>query len=452
MSKSKVEFICSNCGATYQKWLGRCTNCGEWGTVEEQAVLAQEVKAAKQVMSEAGQLIDLSEVEISELPRHTTGFTEFDLAIGGGLVPAQVVLFAGEPGVGKSTLLLQTAKNLAGQGLSVLYASGEESVQQVAGRARRLFETNKIDNLKLLSAAGVNGLLDHVAELKPQIVIVDSIQTIYAENVNGLPGSLTQVKACTSLLVSAAKQSDFILILVGHINKEGSIAGPKVLEHLVDTVVQLEGEELHDYRILRVYKNRFGSANEAGLFTMSETGLRDISPTWQGLVTEQQASVGTAKTVIWEGTRPLIIEVQALTSTTVFAYPKRVAEGVSVSRLQLLCAILDRFTGIGLGNKDVYVRAANGYKLDHPASDLAIAAAILSSVSDSAIDTGNLYVGELTLSGRVSLPEYLAGRLSGVLRQGVSKVYLPQSLVKDKKIKSPAAVKLVGVSSVADLK
>lgn len=432
--------------------MGRCTNCGEWGTVEEQAVLNQEVKAAKQVIAESGQLIDLSEVEISELPRNSTGFVEFDLAIGGGLVPAQVMLFAGEPGVGKSTLLLQAAKNFADQGLSVLYASGEESVQQVAGRATRLFNTKNISNLKLLSAAGVNGLLEHVDSFKPEIVIVDSIQTIYAENVNGLPGSLTQVKACTSVLVSAAKQSGFILILVGHINKEGSIAGPKVLEHLVDTVVQLEGEELHDYRILRVYKNRFGSANEAGLFTMSDKGLNDISPNWQGLVTEQQSSVGTAKTVIWEGTRPLIIEVQALTSTTVFAYPKRVAEGVSVSRLQLLCAILDRFTGIGLGNKDVYVRAANGYKLNHPASDLAIAAAILSSVADKAIDASNLYVGELTLSGRVALPEYLAGRLTAVLRQGVSNVYLPANLTRDRKVKAPTGVKLIGVSSVADLK
>lgn len=451
MAKSKVEFVCSNCGATYQKWLGRCTSCGEWGTVEEQAVLEQEVKAAKELIANTGSLIDLAEIEITDLERFSTGFAEFDTAIGGGFVPAQVMLFAGEPGVGKSTLLLQTAQNLASGGKQVLYASGEESLQQVAGRAKRLFKTTQINNLKLLAAAGVNGLLAHVAELNPEIVVVDSIQTIYSESVNGLPGSLTQVKACTSALVSAAKQQGFILILVGHINKEGSIAGPKVLEHLVDTVVQLEGEELHDYRILRVYKNRFGSANEAGLFTMSAEGLSDISASWQGLVTEQESSVGTAKTIVWEGTRPFIVEVQALTSTSVFAYPKRVAEGLSTSRLQLLCAILDRFTSAGLGSKDVYVRAAGGYKLSHPASDLAIAAAILSSLSGNAIDSQTLYVGELTLSGRVSLPDYLASRLVSVLRQGISTLLLPKSTVDKKSIKAPAGTKLKGISALSEI-
>lgn len=451
MAKSKSTFVCTNCGASYPRWVGKCTSCGEWGTVEEQQVLAEEVKAAKQIIPQSGHVIDLNDVVIEEQPRTSTGFSEFDLALGGGLVPAQVVLFAGQPGVGKSTLLLQAAYNLAQGGASVLYASGEESVQQVTGRARRLFTQAKIPKLQLASAAGVFGLLEHIQETKPDIVVIDSIQTVFAENVNGLPGSLSQVKACTAALVSAAKQEGFSLFLVGHITKEGAIAGPKVLEHLVDTVVQLEGDELHDYRVLRVYKNRFGPVNEAGLFTMNEQGLQDIDANWQGLITEQQASVGTAKTVIWEGTRPFVIEVQALTSTTVFAYPKRVAEGVPANRLQLLCAILDRFAGAGLGNKDVYVRAAGGYKLEHPASDLAIAVAILSSIKDVPIEATDLYVGELTLSGKITLPEYLTQRLGSVLRQNISRVVLPQSVIDNKRIKLPAGVKADGVESVDTL-
>jgi DNA repair protein RadA/Sms len=428
--------------------MGKCPSCSAWNSFEEQQSISKQVSASKQLLMQGGNKVKLGSVNTKDLKRISTRISEFDTALTGGLVSEQVILFAGEPGVGKSTLLLQAAANLSSQGITVMYASGEESAAQVANRAERLLPKKSYMDLEFIGAASVQRLLGHLEEEKPAVVIVDSIQTMFDESLNSLPGSLSQIKSCTSSLVTAAKTQGFILMLVGHINKSGDIAGPKVLEHLVDTVLQLEGARDGEYRVLRVLKNRFGSTAEVGLLVMTEQGLVDLQLEHSVLAGGNENAVGTAKTLAIEGNRAVLIEVQALTNETVFAYPKRVAEGISISRLQLICAILDRFAGTSLGSKDVYVRTAGGYRLQHPLSDLAIAAAILSSVHDKELPHSTVFVGELTLSGKSLLPSALTRFLKGLEKQGVQQIVAPlgkstdvSKLIKLSENYSPSALK-----------
>jgi DNA repair protein RadA/Sms len=422
-STSKTVFACENCGAEFSKWMGKCSSCGEWNTLVEKQVMASELKASKQILTENTSVVDLSNVITGKENRISTGMRELDLVLNGGFVDDQIVLFSGEPGVGKSTLLLQLMVYLASQDQKCLYVSGEESASQVAGRAKRLFPNNKdYSNLQFLAGPGVHALIEQIDDIQPKFVVVDSIQTIFDESVSGLPGSLSQIKACTSVLVRAAKSKGFNLILVGHINKEGEIAGPKVLEHLVDTVLQFEGERDGEYRFIRVLKNRFGSTGEVGIVVMTENGLADIDEANSAFSGGNEDTVGAAKTMVVEGNRPMIVQVQALVSPTVFAYPKRVAEGVSINRLQLICAILERFAKMRLGDKDVYVRTTGGFQLKHQVSDLAVAAAIISSVQEKPISGTDLFVGELSLSGRVFVPRITSAKLKNVSKLGIERV------------------------------
>lgn len=429
-SKQKTIYVCENCGQRENKWLGRCPKCGEWNTFEEEQVVASTSKALKTATRSAGpsQVKSLKSIDISSQERFKSGSDEFDLVLGGGFVPGQVVLFSGEPGIGKSTLLLQTTVQASVAGLSPLYVSAEESESQVAGRAARLFpDSNVYADVDFIAANSLDIIVANLESRKHNFVVLDSIQTIYDPNLASLPGSLTQIKACSSALIEVAKRENIILILVGHINKDGNIAGPKVLEHLVDAVLQLEGERSGEYRILRSLKNRFGPTGEVGLFSMEEGGLTDMLESSGVLGGGVDSAVGTAKTVSLEGNRAILLEVQALTNETVFAYPKRVAEGISVSKLQLICAILDRFAGAKLGSKDVYVRTAGGYKLQSPIADLAIAAAILSSLKKKTLNAKSIYTGELSLSGKVYLSSQQLAKLRSISKYGIREIFLPDT-------------------------
>lgn len=417
-TSSKTVFVCSNCGADYPKWTGKCLSCGEWNTLVESKLLAREQKAS--VAGGFGaKAINLGDASVTQKDRVSSTFNELDNALGGGLVDDQVVLVSGEPGIGKSTLLLQVAINLVDKGVKCLYVSGEESAAQVKARALRLVNKGVLGPVRFLFAAELDSLLLAVEEERPEVLIVDSVQTVSDTSIMGVPGGMAQVKAVTSTLVSLAKQRGFRLILVGHINKEGEIAGPKVLEHLVDTVVRFEGEQGGVYRVVRTTKNRFGATGEVGILEMTATGMKDVDLVHGVFAGGGGAEVGVAKTLAFEGNRPLVVQVQALVGRTVYPYPKRVAEGLPMARLQLICAIVERYAKIDLVEYDVYVRTAGGYSLDGVAGDLAVAAAIISAYQQRAYPAATLFVGELGLSGRVSLPGMLHPKLVAVGKYGI---------------------------------
>ncbi len=442
--KQRKVFVCSECGVEYPKWSGQCFSCQSWNTLVEKEIATSEIKASKRLIRGSGKVVDLKSVQSSEKNRISTGLSELDNALSGGFLSDQVMLLTGEPGVGKSTILLQVAFTMATNKKRVLYVSGEESDQQVAERFRRLYPGKKLPDVPFLASPGLHLLLDKIKGLQPNYVILDSVQTIYSEELNNLPGSLSQIKACTSELVSAAKNLNFGLLIVGHINKEGTVAGPKALEHMVDTVVHVEGERDGEYRLVRVLKNRFGSTGEVGVLIMTETGLSDMDSSYN-LFDSHEEGVGMARTLVVEGNRPIVIQVQALTNRSIFAYPKRIAEGISVSRLQLVCAILDRFTGVDLSDKDVYVRTSGGYKLSGASADLGIATAILSSVLGQEGPSGAVFVGELNLNGGVSLSRNISSKLGHLSKLGFSK------LITSGKVESPKELKLEKLSSISGL-
>lgn len=402
--------------------------------MEEKAVVQREIKATRSLIIGENNVEKLGDVNDTNEKRISTTFSEVDLILNGGIVDNQVILISGEPGIGKSTLLLQILVEMSKQGLNCLYASGEESLGQVTNRAARIYPQKDYQDVQFLLSSSLGPLLNQINNVNPDIVVVDSIQTMFDETVAGLPGSLSQVKASTSALVSTAKSQSFRLVIVGHINKDGEIAGPKVLEHLVDTVIRFEGEREGSYRLVRVLKNRFGTTGEVGLLEMSGAGLKDADLEKGVFSGDGESAVGAVKTLVLEGNRPIVVQVQALTNKTVFPYPKRVAEGVSISRLQLICAILDRFAGTKLGDQDVYVRTAGGYDLDATTSDLAIAAAILSSIKQVDVMPGDLFVGELSLGGKVVLPSIVAGKLKNLEKYGVKRVFTNNSAIDLKKV------------------
>ena len=405
MAKSKTKFVCENCGHSEPKWVGKCPSCGEWNTYIEETVIQSSVNAIKGSQSPIQQ-VNLRSVEIDEQDRQTTQFHEFDRVLGGGFVNNEVVLISGEPGIGKSTLLLQTANNLA-KNSDILYVSGEESAQQIALRASRLFGgLDKTNDISFISHGGLNAIADQILSSKPDIVIIDSIQTLFDEDVSGLPGGLAQVRACSSKLIQLAKQNNFILVIVGHINKDGRIAGPKVLEHLVDCVLQFEGQKEGEFRVLRSIKNRFGSTGEVGIFVMVENGLQDLSKDNSMFSsTNAKKEVGVAKTLVIEGSRPLIVDIQALASKTVFPYPKRVSEGVSLAKLQVLSAIIGQIKGINILDLDIYIKTSSGYSLkNYSYGDLGTIAAMYSSIKNIELDQQLIFLGEVTLNGNIHVP------------------------------------------------
>lgn len=395
MAKAAAVFVCNNCGYENLRWLGQCPGCHEWNTFEETSVSVplKEMGASKLTVKR------LSEVEHDDIERISSGFAELDRVLGGGMVPAEVVLISGEPGIGKSTLLLQV---LAKQKKS-LYVSAEESLQQVALRGKRLKLPQDTD-LQIVNGFEINAIMEEILKLQPEIVVIDSIQTVYSDDVRGLPGGISQIKSVASKLIKFAKEQGIMLYIVGQVTKEGAVAGPKLLEHLVDVVLELEGDSKLDYRVLRCFKNRFGPTSEIGIFEMTELGMAEVkNPSLYFVQSEAENRVGVCPGVIMEGNRLIIVELQALTSRTFFPLPRRVAEGISKTRLEVLTAILAKYTKYDLGDKDVYVNIAGGLRAQESMLDLAAALAIVSSHTGVELPTNLVAFGEVTLTGQIRI-------------------------------------------------
>ncbi|GLB52500.1 DNA repair protein RadA [Neptunitalea chrysea] len=402
MAKLKTTFYCQNCGAQYAKWQGQCTSCKEWNTIAEEIIQKEDPKSWKNAATStskkrATKPIAIKEIESEHEFRMRTPNGEFNRVLGGGLVPGAVILLGGEPGIGKSTLLLQIALNLP---FKVLYVSGEESERQIKMRADRIQQTP--NDCYILTETKTQVIFKQIQELDPDVLVIDSIQTLHSDYIESSAGSISQIKECTSELIKFAKETHTPVLLIGHITKDGNIAGPKILEHMVDTVLQFEGDRNHVYRILRAHKNRFGSTNELGIYEMQGAGLREVSNPSEILLSKNAEELsGTAIAATVEGLRPLLIEIQALVSTAVYGTPQRSATGFNVKRLNMLLAVLEKRAGFRLGAKDVFLNITGGITVDDPAIDLAVVAAILSSNEDIAIQSHVCLAAEVGLAGEI---------------------------------------------------
>lgn len=393
--KNKKVFVCNNCGNDFVAWSGQCAACGEWNTLSEMSVPEQ---------SQGGQSIQtapklepkkISEIKIEENFRMSSGISEFDRVLGGGIVPGSIILIGGEPGIGKSTLLLQTSNNIA----STLYVSAEESVGQIKERAKRLGMASA--EVELISSGDLEAVEERVISTKPALVIIDSIQTVYLNAINGTAGSLVQVRECGIFLQRLAKISGIPIVIVGHVTKDGALAGPRMLEHIVDVVLYFEGDRFHDARLLRGVKNRFGATDEVGIFSIRDKGLAEVKNPSELFLAEYKNNPGNVITVALEGTRPLLVEVQALVVPTHFGYPKRTSSGFDLNRLSLLAAVISKTTKVNLSNSDIYLNVIGGIKLSEPAADLAVCAAIMSSHKGAPLSAKACVFGEVGLSGEI---------------------------------------------------
>jgi DNA repair protein RadA/Sms len=422
VSKGRSVFRCIECGADQPKWGGRCDSCGAWNSLVEEAVGRLSGSAVKGVPT--GQPpIRLTDLKQSAIARWKTGLAEFDFVLGGGIVPGSVVLVGGEPGIGKSTLLMQCAARLENQGVSTLYVSGEESPDQLRLRADRLEED--AGGIHVLGETRLESILHHAAQLRSSVVLLDSVQTTYTEELEGAPGNVGQVRECAARLMRFAKESGPAVILVGHVTKGGGIAGPKTLEHIVDTVLYFEGETTLDHRILRAVKNRFGSVDEIGVFRMTGSGLEPVAnPAAAFLAGRSTGASGSAVTALMEGTRPMLVEIQALASKAGFGTPQRVATGLDHRRLALLLAVLERRGGLPFGNLDVFVNVTGGVRLIEPSTDLAVLAALVSTVHDRPVPADALFLGEVGLGGEIRPVAGVERRLAEAARQGFRRVFL----------------------------
>lgn len=421
MPKVETVYVCSKCDAQFPKWQGRCPECGNWGTVSQQTITK---KPENKITAAPAQLIDFSEIEGRELPRIKTGINEFDRVLGGGIVPGSLTLVGGDPGVGKSTLLIQIA-SLINQG-KVLYISGEESAEQIKLRINRL--KLKTDNLQFLPETNIETNIATLEANRPVMVVVDSIQTMVSDNVNAEAGNVTQTKACTVKLMASAKQTNIPIFIIGHVTKEGLVAGPKTLEHLVDTVLYLEGDRHHGFRILRSVKNRFGSTNEIGIFDMKETGLEEVkNPSEAFLKNRLKQAPGSIVTCIMEGTRPILVEVQALVSRTSFGYPQRRAVGFDLNRLQQLIAVLVKRCHLSLQTQDIHLNVVGGLQIKEPAADLAVATAIVSAAKNKSLPNVVVF-GEVGLAGEVRPIPRPEQRAKEAEKMGFQKVIAPPSI------------------------
>ncbi len=447
MAKTTIQYVCSSCGAKAPQMLGRCPVCGEWGTYEEEIVqsgLSTKRSVSARGIGESALPKRLQDVEATEEMRIDMLNGEFNRVLGGGLVPGSLVLLGGEPGIGKSTLALQV---LMQQGeRKTLYASGEESVRQLKLRAERL--AGNAENLFISSETSLERILDQVKELEPEIVVIDSIQTIGTEAVEATIGSLSQVRECAARIMEFAKTRNIPFIIIGHINKEGSLAGPKVLEHIVDTVLQFEGDQQYMYRILRAQKNRFGSTSEIGIYEMRQNGLREVTnPSELLLSTAREGLSGISIAAAVEGVRPFLIEVQALVSSAAYGTPQRSSTGFDGRRLNMLLAVLEKRVGFKLLQKDVFLNIAGGLKVQDPAIDLAVLAAVLSSNMDIALDAGTCLCGEVGLAGEIRPVNRIEQRISEAQKLGFRRILIPADQKVDSKHYS---IEIVPVKKVTD--
>jgi DNA repair protein RadA/Sms len=422
-TKIKTAFFCQSCGTQYSKWQGQCGACKEWNTIAEEVVQKHEKSVWKPSSPEkttVSKPLKVKEIDSAEEIRMDTCDGELNRVLGGGIVPGSLILLGGEPGIGKSTLLLQISLKLP---YRTLYVSGEESQKQIKMRAERI--TSNTDNCYILTETKTQNIFRQIQEIDPEIVIIDSIQTLHTEYIESSPGSISQIRECTAELIKFAKESNVPVILIGHITKDGSIAGPKILEHMVDTVLQFEGDRNHVYRILRALKNRFGSTAELGIYEMQGTGLREVSNPSEILISHKNEELsGTAIASTLEGMRPLMIEIQALVSTAVYGTPQRSTTGYNAKRLNMILAVLEKRAGFRLGTKDVFLNITGGISVDDPAIDLAVVAAILSSNEDISIQKGFCFAGEVGLSGEIRPVNRVDQRIQEAEKLGFSTIFV----------------------------
>ncbi|MCK8827985.1 DNA repair protein RadA [Natroniella acetigena] len=425
MAKNKRRYICQECGYKALKWSGKCPNCNSWNTLTETIIDQKQKKKEKKLASDViPQRID--EIEITTEDRVRTNFTELDRVLGGGIVLGSLTLIGGDPGIGKSTLLLQTSHNISQQGNKVLYVSGEESEKQIKLRADRLKAVNS--ELYILAETNLLSIIKSSKELKPDLLIIDSIQTIYNPQLESAPGSVSQVRECTARLMHLAKKKGIPIILIGHVTKEGSIAGPRTLEHMVDTVLYFEGDRNHVYRILRAVKNRFGSTNEIGIFTMEQEGLTEVLNPSQAFIEERPQEVsGSVVIPCLEGTRPILIELQALVGTANFGTPSRMTTGIDHKRVSLLLAVLEKRLGLHIQGQDIYVNIVGGFQVNEPAVDLGIIVAVVSSFRDLAVPKNVAVVGEVGLSGEIRAVNQIEKRINEASKLGFTEFIIPKS-------------------------
>ncbi len=450
-SKNKTIFSCQNCGAQRPKWEGRCPECGAWNSLVEE-VPFDDTKDRGWLSNNSEGLSSLSDQVVSTpAQRVGTSYLELDRVLGGGLIPGSFVLLGGEPGIGKSTLLLQMSDGVARQGRKVLYVSGEESVAQTVLRAQRLGLTNQ--NVKVASESNLGAILALIEKENPDLVIVDSIQTVYLSEITSAPGTVSQVRECAGQLMGIAKNKGVSIFIIGHITKDGNIAGPKVLEHMVDTVLSFDGDPHHQFRLLRALKNRFGAAHELGVFQMDSLGLKEVSNPSEMFLEERNAqSIGSSVFCSMEGSRPLLCEVQALTVTSPLAMPRRTSIGFDVQRVHMVVAVLDRHTSCDLSHSDIFVNVVGGLKLEEPAADLAVAASLLSSYGHTEVPAKMAFFGEVGLTGEVRAVNFAEKRILEAHRLGFESFILPAANKKhlsglDKKILS----QIIWIQRLADL-
>lgn len=448
MAKLKIKFVCNECGTESPKWMGKCPGCGAWNTMTEEAESVVKAPVARSELTRAKEKAkSIIDIESGREPRVPTGLGELNRVLGGGLVPGSLLLVGGDPGIGKSTLLLQTSHALTTQGLKVLYVSGEESVRQTKLRADRLGALN--GNLFVLCETNLDLIDDAIAEVRPDFLVIDSIQTVYRPDVPSAPGSVAQVRECTAQFMRIAKVNGIATVLVGHVTKEGAIAGPRLLEHMVDCVLYFEGERHHSYRLLRAVKNRFGSTNEIGIFDMSEDGLREVANPSELFLSERPLGVaGSTVVASIEGTRPVLVELQALVSPTHFPSPRRMSSGLDHHRISLVIAVLEKRMGLFLQNQDAYVNVAGGVKLDEPAADLAAAVSLASSFKDLPTRSFDVVFGEVGLTGEVRAVSRAEQRVKEAVKLGFKRVILPELSMKG--WQPPAGIELIAVRTVAE--
>lgn len=444
MPKTKSAFFCQNCGAQSPKWIGKCPSCGEWNTYVEE-VIQSEAKTTNAFSTAAEKPMLISDVEDNAVPRIAMPGKELNRVLGGGLVPGSLTLFGGEPGIGKSTLLLQIA--LAAKNLRVLYISGEESQEQLNMRARRIGIKNQ--ECYVLTETLIQNIFQQAEAMKPKLLVIDSIQTLYTSQIDSSPGSISQVRQCTADLMRYAKTTHVPVFIIGHITKDGAIAGPKVLEHMVDTVLQFEGDTHHLYRLLRTTKNRFGSTNELGIYEMTGAGLREVNNPSEVLITAREEPVsGVAIAAITEGARPLLIETQALVSSAVYGTPQRSSTGYDLRRLSMMLAVLEKRCGFRLGTKDVFLNIAGGIKVEDPATDLAIVTAILSSSEEIPVSPKYCFAAEIGLSGEIRPVNRIDQRIAEAEKMGFEQIFI--SRYNKKAIPEKTSIKVVTVGKMEE--
>lgn len=443
-SKIKSLFICSECGYESPKWNGKCPECSSWNTMNEEVVSNSNATSKAFHSSVSAQKI--TEISADDEVRFKTGMSEFDRVLGGGVVSGSLVLLSGDPGIGKSTILLQICEHL-GKNLKILYISGEESARQIKLRADRLGVST--ENLLIMCNTDAEAIVEYIRQNKPQLVIVDSIQTMDIKDISSSPGSVTQVRECTNLFMHSAKELGIPTIIVGHVNKDGNIAGPKVLEHIVDCVLYFEGERHLSYRILRAVKNRYGSTNEIGVFEMNDTGLKEVpNPSMMLISGKPKDTAGTCIACVMEGSRPILAEVQGLVATSSYGNGRRMTTGFDYNRLSMILAVLEKRNGYFFSNCDAYINVVGGLKLDEPATDLSVALSLISSLKDTPVSEGTLAIGEIGLGGELRTVSYCEQRIKEANRLGFKRIIIPKHNLKSLSDNIKGDIEIIGVSNV----